>query len=105
MDSLVLGYDELEMLRAFHSVMVVFWISVPLFAVVLAVSWPWRDLRWPAEVLWLVVVVSSAFLTFRAFAAVPGEDGRSEARWTSESLVYPITLAMVVLPVALQMYP
>ena len=104
MDSLVLGYDELEMLRAFHSVMVVFWISVPLFAVVLAVSWPWRDLRWPAEVLWLVVV-SSAFQTFRAFAAVPSEDRRSEARWTSESLVYPITLAMVVLPVALQMYP
>jgi hypothetical protein len=100
----VLGYDELEMLRAFHSVMVVFWISVPLFAVVLAASWPWRDLRWPAEVLWLVVV-SSTFLTFRAFAAVPSEDRRSEARWTSESLVYPITLAMVVLPVALQMYP
>jgi hypothetical protein len=101
----VLGYDELEMLRAFHSVMIVFWISVPLFAVVLAVSWPWRDLRWPAEVLWLGVVVSSAFLTFRAFAPVQGEDRHGEARWTSESLVYPITLAMVVLPVALQMYP
>ena len=101
----MLGYDELEMLRAFHSVMVIFWVSVPLFAVVLAVSWPQRELGWPAEVLWLVVVVSSAFLTFQAFAPVPGEDRRGEARWTSESLVYPITLAMVVLPVALQMYP
>jgi hypothetical protein len=35
---------------------------------------------------------------------VSGEDRRSEARWTSEPLVYPITLAMVVLSVALQMY-
>jgi len=103
----VLGYDELEMPRAFHSMLVAFWISVPLFAVVLAVSWPRRDLGWPAGVLWVVVVASSAYLTFRAFAPVAslGEDGRGEARWTSESLVYPITLALAVLPVALQIYP
>ena len=46
--------------------------SVLLFAVSLAVSWPRRDLGWPVEVLWVVVVASSAFLTFQAFAPVAG---------------------------------
>jgi hypothetical protein len=100
----VLGYYELDMLRAFHSVVVAFWIGVPLLAVALAASWPRRDLGWPAEALWLVVVASSAFLTFRAFAPVAGEGGRGEARWAWESLVYPITLALALLPVALQIY-
>ncbi len=100
----MLGYDELEMLRAFHSMVVAFWIGVPLLAVALAVSWPRRELGWPAEALWLVVVASSAYLTFRVFAPVPDEDGCGEARWTSVSSVYPITLALALLPVAFQIY-
>ncbi len=82
--------------------MVAFWTSVPLFAVILAVSWLRRDLGWPAEVLWGVVVASSAYLTFQAFAPVPGEGGRGEARWTTESLVYPIILTLALLLVGFQ---
>ena len=42
---------------------------------------PPRDLGWPAEVVWGVVVASAAFLMVRAYALVPREgDERSEAQ-------------------------
>jgi hypothetical protein len=82
------------MRRDVYLMMVVFWTSVPLFAVSLAVSWPPYDLRGFAVVLWVVVLVSSAYLTPQAFPPVPREGVRSEAQQTSESLVYPITLLL-----------
>ena len=90
----MLGYDGPEMRRDVYLMMVAFWTSVPLFAVCLAVSWPLRDLAWPVVVLWVVVVVSSAYLTPQAFPLVLRVGVRSEARQTSESLVYPITLLL-----------
>lgn len=92
------------MRSAVHFALVAFWTSVPLFAVGLAVSWPRRDLGWPAEVLWVIVVASSAFLTFRAPASAENTDTRGELRWDSESLVYPFVLVLALLPVVLQLY-
>jgi hypothetical protein len=83
-----------EMRRDVHLMMVAFWTSVPLFAVYLAVSWPHYDLAWPGVVLWVVVVASAAYLTVRLRTLVPREGESSEARQTSESLVYPITLLL-----------
>lgn len=66
--------------------MVVFWTGTPLLAVVLAVSWLQRDLGFLGVVLWLVVMVSSAFLT--------AQDYRALALRFSEWLVYPATLCV-----------
>ena len=82
------------MRRDVHLMTIAFWTSVPLFAVSLALSGPPRDLAWPVVVLWVVVVASSAYLTPQAFPPVPREGERGEARQTSESLVYPITLLL-----------
>lgn len=64
--------------------LVAFWTGVPLLAVALAVSWPQFDLGLSGVVLWLVVMVSSAFLT--------AQDFRTLTLRFSEWLVYPITL-------------
>jgi preprotein translocase subunit SecF len=90
----MLGYDGAVMRRDVHLAMVTFWTSVPMFAVYLALSGPLRDLAWPVMVLWVVVVVSSAYLTPQAFPPVSGEGERSETQQTSEALVYPITLLL-----------
>jgi uncharacterized membrane protein YdfJ with MMPL/SSD domain len=84
--------------------MVAFWTSVPLFAVSLALYGPLRDLAWPVVVLWVVVLVSSAYLTPQAFPPVPREGVRSETRQTSESLVYPITLLLTFPVPAFQLF-
>jgi hypothetical protein len=52
---------------------VAFWTSVPLLAVFVAVTWLLDDLVWPAKALWVVVVVSSAFLTAREYSLMPKE--------------------------------
>ena len=65
---------------------VAFWTSVPLLAVALAASWPQRNLGWSGVALWLVVMVSSAFLT--------AQDFRTLALRFSEWLVYPATLCV-----------
>ena len=48
------------MLRVINLAKVVFWISVPLFAVVLALRWSVSVILWP-------VLISSAILTFHAY--------------------------------------
>jgi hypothetical protein len=78
------------MQRVVHLAMMAFWTSVPLSAVALAISWP--HLGWPGVFLWCVVVASSAFLTVWSFPPVVGEDAHSEARWTWESVLYPVIL-------------
>ena len=93
------------MRRDIYLMMVAFWTSVPLFAVSLAVSWTQREPAWPVVILWAVVLVSSACLTPLAFTPVPREGVRSEARQTSESLVYPITLLLAFPLPAFQMFP
>ena len=68
-------------------------------------SVPGRDTRdgrlgWPGEVLWWVVVGSSAFLTAREFLPVPGEIGATfgtgPIRRRSEALAYPVVLFLAV---------
>ena len=92
----ILGYDGPEMRRDVYLMMVAFWTSVPLFAVSLAVSLSRRDLVWPGEVLWVVVLASSAYLTVRLSPSFPrpregeGSESPAEARQTLETLVYPI---------------
>jgi len=102
---LVLGYDGAVIRRDVHLAMVAFWTSVPLFAVYLAVSWPAYGLGGQGGVLWGVVVLSSAYLAPRAFPPMPREGERGEARQTSESLVYPITLLLVFSLTAFQIFP
>ena len=89
--------------RADYLMTIAFWTSVPLYAVALAVFWP--HLGWPGVFLWAVVVTSSAFLTLRAFGPVPGEEERSEGRWTSESVAYPVTLLLATSFVGFQVFP
>jgi hypothetical protein len=84
---------------------VIFWTSVPLFAVYLAVSWALGAhtlASWPGITLWLVVVASSAYLTPQAFPPVSDEGVHSEAR-ASEALVYPITLLLAASTFAYRM--
>jgi hypothetical protein len=84
---------------------VVFWTSVPLFAVYLAVSPSDGRLGWPGEVLLYVVMASSAFLTARLYLLAPSRDeggGLTEPRSTgfprgaSEWLVYAVVLYLAV---------
>jgi hypothetical protein len=85
--------------------MVAFWTSVPLLAVSLAAIWPQRDLPWPVAIMWLVVMVSSAFLTVQGFSRSepPEQEGeRGETRRNLEWLVYPITLFLACYPFSLQ---
>ena len=93
------------MRRDVYLMMVAFWTSVPLLAVSLAVIWPQRDLPWPGAIMWLVVMVSSAFLTVQGFSrSEPPEQegGRGETRRNLEWLVYPITLFLACYPFSLQ---
>jgi hypothetical protein len=82
------------MRRDVYLMMVAFWTSVPLFAVSLAVSWSQRALGWPGEVVWVVVLASSAYLTVRLYPLFPrggeGSESPAEARQRLETLVYPI---------------
>jgi hypothetical protein len=75
--SLVLGYDGAVMRRDVRLAMVVFWTSVPLFAVYLAVAWSssFINLGLPGALLNSVVVASSAYLTLRTVSALPAEEG------------------------------
>jgi hypothetical protein len=85
--------------RDVYLMTVAFWVSLPLFAVYVAVSWPPTDLGWPGAVLCLVVVVSSAYLTVKAFPSVPrgpGERDAVEWRVKTEALVYPIAFFFAV---------
>jgi hypothetical protein len=59
--------------RVVNVMQVAFWTSVPLLAVFVAVTWLLDDLVWPAKALWVVVVVSSAFLTAREYSLMPKE--------------------------------
>ena len=90
-----------------QTVMVVFWTSVPLFTVSLAVIWPQRDLPWPVTILWLVVMASSAFLTVQGYSRgepPEHEDERGETRRNLEWLVYPITLFLACFPFGFQFF-
>jgi hypothetical protein len=101
----VLGYDGDVMQRASTIMLAIFWTSVPLFAVYVAVSWSLGvdPLAWPGRALWLVVLASSACLTPQAFPPVSDEGVHSEAR-SSETLVYPITLLLASSLYAFQMF-
>ena len=105
----ILGYDGPEMRRDVYLMMVAFWTSVPLFAVSLAVSWSRHALVWPAEVLWVVVVASSAFLTGRLCPLFPregeGSESHAEARQTLETLVYPIVFVFSGTLLGFQTFP
>ncbi len=79
-------YYEPKVRSGVFLMLVAFWTGVPLLAVALAVSWPPFDLGWLGGALWLVVMVSSAFLT----AQTP----RALALRFSEWLVYPATLCV-----------
>jgi hypothetical protein len=89
----VIGYDEDVMQRASNIMQVIFWTSVPLFGVCVAVSWSLGvdPLAWPGRALWLVVLASSACLTPQAFPPV-SDEGVPREPWTYEPLVFPITL-------------
>jgi len=97
---LALDYDGARMQRVTNVMQVAFWTSVPLFAVYLAVTPRDGRLGWPGEVLWWVVVGSSAFLTAREFLPVPGEIGATfgtgPIRRRSEALAYPVVLFLAV---------
>jgi hypothetical protein len=97
------------MRRDVYLMMVAFWTSVPLFAVSLAVSWSQRELGWPGEVLWVVVMVSSAYLTARLCPLFPregeGSESPAKARQTLETLVYPIVLVFSCSLTGFQMLP
>jgi hypothetical protein len=103
---LALGYDRPEMRRVVNVMQVAFWASVPLFAVYLAVTPRDGRLGWTGEVLWWVVLASSAFLTARTFPPVPGAiEGTPSAgsdRRCSEALAHPVVLFLAVYLVASQ---
>ena len=86
---------------------VIFWTSVPLFAVGMAISWALNadPLAWPGRPLWIVVLASSGCLTLamQAGADVSEEEVSGEAR-ASETLVYPITFILAVLLPAFQLF-
>jgi hypothetical protein len=85
---------------------VIFWTSVPLFAVYVAVTWALSTdplAAWPGVALWVVVLASSAYLAPRAFPPASDEGADGAAR-VEESLVYPITLLLAASLYALQMF-
>jgi hypothetical protein len=94
------------MRRVANVMQVIFWTSVPLFAVYLAVSSVLSvdSPAWLGWALWMVVLASSAYLASQAFPPVSDEGVHSEAR-ASGSLVYPITLFLASLaPFAYRMF-
>ena len=106
----ILGYYGPEMRRDVYLMMVAFWTSVPLLAVSLAVSWSQRDLGWPGEVLWVVVLASSAYLTVQLCPLFPregegGSESHAEARQTLETLVYPIVFVFSGSLLGFQIFP
>ncbi len=106
----ILGYYGPEMRRDVYLMMVAFWTSVPLLAVSLAVSWSQRELGWPGEVLWMVVLASSAGLTVRLCPLYPregegGSESPAEARQTFEKLVYPIVFVFSGSLLGFQIFP
>jgi hypothetical protein len=85
---------------------VVFWTSVPLFAVYLAVSPSEGRLGWPGQFLWVAVMASSAFLTAQPYLLAPSREeggGLTEPRsatvvprGSSEWWVYAVVLYLAV---------
>ena len=92
--------------RVVNAVQIAFWTSVPLLAVYLAVTPRDGRLGLLGVVLWCVVMVSSAFLTARAFPPVPSEIegtlGAGPIRRGSEAPAYPVVLFLAVYLVASQ---
>jgi hypothetical protein len=95
------------MRRVVTIMQVAFWTSVPLLAVYLALTPRDGRLGWPGEVLWWVVLNTSAFLSAWAFPPVPGEIGGTPSAGTirrrSEALAYPVVLFLAVYLVGFQM--
>jgi hypothetical protein len=93
--------------RVLNVVQGAFWTSVPLFAVYLAVTPRDGRIGWPGEVLWWIILFSSAFLTAWSFPPVPGEIGGTPSsgsdRRGSEALAYPVVLFLAVHLVGAQM--
>ena len=97
------------MRRDIYLMMVAFWTSVPLLALSLAVSWSQGDLLGPGEVVWVVVLASSAYLTVRLSLLYPregeGSESPTEARQRLETLVYPIVLVFSWSLPGFQLFP
>jgi hypothetical protein len=91
--------------RVLNVVQGAFWTSVPLFAVYLAVTPRDGRIGWPGEVLWWIILFSSAFLMVRVSPLMvsreEGEEfqetgGVRPLRRTSEWLAYPVVLCLAV---------
>ena len=77
--------------------MVVFWTSAPLCAVLKALTGPDQILQRasPVSIAWVLVVVSSAFLSLDAFPMAPDEaEKRRRIGRAPEAIVYPLTFVL-----------